>query len=259
MSTISRRTLLRSAAALLVTTSTAALPLAAASRTIPTCGCWLCARDAAALALKPYGLIASDPQEVRIITSTGDATIDKFLGSALLRLSNMFKVQPGFAFFDDGDSPSAYATPETLLPQGTHTVMMGTHLFSEYMTRNDDAGMTIIAICAHEFGHIHQMEGGYRESLLKHDTTVRPIELHADFLAGFFLASRKREYPNLELQKVGETFYRLGDTAFKDRGHHGTPQERIAAITAGYELGRNGNEDIDQVAQAGIDYVLRNL
>jgi predicted metalloprotease len=136
-------------------------------------------------------------------------------------------------------------------------VLVGEQLFSELMKRTDDGGMTVIAICAHEFGHIHQMRAGYQDDLQRLDKTVRPIELHADYLAGYFLALRKKDHPDLNLQDVGRTFYRLGDTDFTAPQHHGTAQERVAAITAGYDLGRKESDDIDQVAKAGVDYVRR--
>jgi predicted metalloprotease len=168
----------------------------------------------------------------------------------------MFKVGPGFVFYDDYRVPNAFATPKTLLPERRGTVLMGMRLFSRYMT-NGDAGMTVIAICAHEFGHIHQMQSTYNAQLSRLDETAKPVELHADFLAGFFLANRKEEHPDLELQGVGATFDRMGDTDFNSPQHHGTSHERIAAITAGYRFGRSGRHDIDDAARAGLEVVAR--
>jgi hypothetical protein len=254
MSILNRRRFLKSAAALAAVPALRTLP--AAARAPYTCGC--CLRGASALTLRRAGIIATSPQSVRIVTSSGEATTDQFLGRALLGLAKTFKVSPGFAFYEDGRSPNAFATPSSLLPNGTGTVLMGEHLFVAQMAR-DDAGMTVIAICAHEFGHIHQIQSGYQDDLLSLDKTVRPIELHADFLAGFFLALRKREHPELGLRAVGETFYGMGDTDFNAPQHHGTAQERIAAITAGFDLGHGSVDDVDQAAKAGLEFVRRAM
>jgi hypothetical protein len=206
----------------------------------------------------PRGLVAAAPEEVRISRSSGDPTADRFLGLGLLRLATMFRIGPGFAFYDDYRAPNAFATPQTLLPDSRGTVLMGMRLFRRHMMSGDD-GMTVIAICAHEFGHIHQMQSTYNAWLRQLDGSVKPVELHADFLTGYFLANRKEEHPDLDLQSVGATFDQMGDTDFNSPQHHGTSAERIAAITAGYRFGRSGRHDIDEAARAGLELLARIL
>jgi predicted metalloprotease len=174
-----------------------------------------------------------------------------------LRIATKFKVNPGFAFYDDHRTPNAFATPRTVLPDSRGTVLMGMRLFGQCMSNHHDDGMTVIAICAHEFGHLHQMQSDYNARLTRLDKTVKPVELHADFLAGYFLAGRKEEHPDLDLHTVGANFDRMGDTDFNSPQHHGTAQERIAAITAGYRFGRSGEHDIDEAARAGVELVAR--
>lgn len=203
------------------------------------------------------GLVAASPGDIRIVRSSGDPETDQFLGRGLLRIATTLKVDPGFAFYDDYRSPNAFATPASVLPDTRGTVLKGMRLFSQHMANDGDNGMTVIAICAHEFGHIHQMRSTYQDRLSGLDETVKPIELHADFLSGYFLAGRKEEHPDLDLQTVGATFYRIGDTDFNLPQHHGTPQERIAAITGGYRFGRSKHHDIDEAARAGLELVAR--
>jgi len=81
------------------------------------------------------------------------------------------------------------------------------------------------------------------------------VELHADYLAGFFLSARKRENPNLPLQNVGRHYETLGDTNYMSRTHHGTAQERVAAIEGGYFFGQSGTRTIAQAAEAGAQFV----
>ena len=87
--------------------------------------------------------------------------------------------------------------------------------------------------------------------------SVKLVELHADYLAGFFLANRKREHPTLSLQNVGRTFERFGDTNFGHWRHHGTPEERIAALEAGYFKGKSTHSTVMQAAELGAAFVRR--
>ena len=79
---------------------------------------------------------------------------------------------------------------------------------------------------AHEFGHLAQYKQGFRES------GKRP-ELHADFMAGWYLSLRGR-YAWTNLMPTLKLFYELGDYQFNSPTHHGTPDERLAAARAGF-------------------------
>jgi hypothetical protein len=254
MRTLNRRLLLSAAL------GACALPLAAAPNAFaqPVGGigvCPLCQRMGA-----PFGVNtnATKSETFKIARSSGDAETDHFLGVALGHLSSAFEVSPGFAFFDDSASPNALAVPDTLLGNGPGTVLMGMHLFGQLMARVRDGGITVIAVCAHEFGHIHQMQYGYHSRLAALDSTKRPIELHADFLAGYYLALRKEQHRELDLSAVGGVLHGLGDTNFDAREHHGTPQERVGALAAGFKFGMEGRHDIAQAAQAGFQLIRRN-
>jgi hypothetical protein len=227
---------------------------AAAPAAAPDACCY--DRLAAAAAASQGGDRATDgpSSDFQTYNSSGDPELDRFLGRALARLATTFKVHPGFAFYDG--RADAFATDRTLLPDTRGTVLMKREFYTGKM-RLPDHGMTVIAVCAHEFGHIYQYQHGYKDRLARLDRTHKPIELHADFLAGFFLALRKKDYPDLDLQSVGKTFYEFGDNDVDDRDHHGTSDERIAAVTAGYDFGRSGDHDIDEAAQAGAEWVAR--
>jgi hypothetical protein len=262
MTSMSRRSILRGAS-MAALASSFGTPVAAASPALsPAGGCLACqiARmrlGTVRLGTQTHGILSRSPGDITIKRSSGDAATDHFLGLALLRLSTTFKVNPGFAFYDDKAAMNAFATDLTLAGNGPGTVLMGERLFGQLMRQGGDGGVTIIGICAHEFGHIEQMQSGYSETLSQLDDTAKPLELHADFLAGFFLALRKAEHPDLNLQTVGAVFNQLGDTDFASPQHHGTPQERIAAITAGFGFGKDGKGDVAQAAKAGLQFVKR--
>jgi len=240
--------------------ATAALPFACAPQALaqqadPVYSCPLCRNLG-----RPLGIDANatPTTKVKIARSSGDAETDRFLGRALGRISGTFGVSPGFAFYDDSAGLNALAVRETLIGNGPGTVLMGMHLFGQLMARVRDGGITVIAVCAHEFGHIYQMQAGYERRLGELDKTDRPFELHADFLSGYYLALRKAQHPELDLSAVGRVLHSLGDSAFASRQHHGTPEERVGALAAGFKFGLDGSHDIAEAARAGFLLVRQN-
>jgi hypothetical protein len=141
---------------------------------------------------------------------------------------------------------------------GTHgTVLFGLTLYRDILGSFNDAGMAVVAVCSHEFAHIYQFSTEHYEKLSKLDTTAKPVELHADFMAGYYLSTRKAEYPDLNLQGAGQLINAFGDNDFNDPDHHGTPKERVASIEGGYSFGRQNKVPVHQVADAGAEFILQ--
>ena len=253
MSSLNRRLLLGSALAALAVPFSAAAPVSA--QTAGAVGiCRLCQRLG-----RPLGANSgANATHAKLVQSSGDPETDRILGVALRRLAETFQVSPGFAFYDDHSSPGAFAVSETLAGNGPGTVLMGMRLFGQLMARVRDGGVTVISVCAHEFGHVYQTQSGYMDRLAELDRTDRPIELHADFLAGYYLGLRKTEHRELDLSAVGGVLYALGDTAFTARDHHGTPEERVGALAAGFKFGTQGRHDVSEAAKAGFQLIRRN-
>ena len=197
----------------------------------------------------------------RLITSSGNADLDHYLGRALVRLAGQFEIYPGFGFYDDSNHNNALAVRETKIPGTEGTVIFGVHLFRNALHDSHDQGVAVIAVCAHEFGHIFQYNSGYYDKLTTGvgAHTVKLIELHADYLAGYYLAGRKAAYPDLDLQGAGALFDRLGDTQFNDPTHHGTSAQRVAAIEAGFKFGRHSEQPIKPAAANGAEFVLEQF
>ncbi|MGB7786539.1 MAG: hypothetical protein WBL27_10595, partial [Salinimicrobium sp.] len=66
---------------------------------------------------------------------------------------------------------------------------------------------------------------------------TRAVELEADFMSGYYMTHKRGATYNWKrVEQFFHLFYQAGDCAFEDPLHHGTPQERIAATRAGYEL-----------------------
>jgi hypothetical protein len=82
--------------------------------------------------------------------------------------------------------------------------------------------------------------------------TAARIELHADFVAGFYFGR-----DGTRSKQIVETFARSlfsqGDYAFNVPTHHGTPQQRVAAMQKGYELGLSTIKAVNALRE-GIEY-----
>ena len=209
-------------------------------------------------ALGKRGVAFFQPGE-RLITTTGDHTLDRSLGRALVRLSEMFSERPGFGFIDDSGAPNAYATDQTQVPGTWGTVCFGQALFKDLMDRYQDRGLAVMAVAAHEFGHIAQFRSGVDAQLLKYQPTVKRVELHADFLSGYFLGVRKRQRPSISVWAAGHTLYRIGDYEFHNPNHHGTPDQRVTAAETGFKVAYDDRAEFGSAFSWGIEYILTNF
>src|SRR5262249_42632574 len=66
--------------------------------------------------------------------------------------------------------------------------------------------------------------------------TAKLVELHADFMAGIYMAGKK---PSIDLESYAHAFFKIGDDEFTNPDHHGTPEERYLALKEGYAHRRN--------------------
>src|SRR5262249_37237136 len=117
--------------------------------------------------------------------------------------------------------------------------------------------VAVTAVCAHEFGHILQYKTpGLLEALLEGQVTDKRVELHADFLAGYFAGIRKLEKPDFPAAIFPFKLRSMGDNNFKDPGHHGTPDERAAAAVQGFKVAYHERRKLVDALRSGVRYVL---
>jgi len=100
------------------------------------------------------------------------------------------------------------------------------------------------AVYSHEFAHHIQFRNDYFSDF--YATTgdeaeqTRYSELMADAMAAFYLTHKRGATLNWKrVQEFLEIFYQIGDCAFGNPGHHGTPNQRMAAAQWGYELAQS--------------------
>lgn len=173
---------------------------------------------------------------------------------AVKRLADTFGVIPPFDFYDDSGAPNARAfRPTADFPQGK--VIFGFQLYNELMTK-DPTGASVLAVLAHEYGHITFFLSGQEQLILGGRKTVKRSELHADYLAGYYLGVRKRESPKVSLWKAGRLIWSIGDTAFDNEDHHGTPDERRLSAEAGFKLGFDQAPQFQTAFASATTYIL---
>jgi hypothetical protein len=98
------------------------------------------------------------------------------------------------------------------------------------------------AIFAHEFAHHIQFENGYFNDLddqpkLTGAERTRYTELMADAMAAYYLTHKRGGTLNKHrVAQFLEVFFQIGDCAFTNPGHHGTPNQRMRAAQFGFEV-----------------------
>jgi len=155
----------------------------------------------------------------------------------------VFGVNPNLVMFDDGQSPNAFASPQITLYGFTGTVYFGIGLVRNQLWSMDKGEAAVAGIMAHEFSHILQMKMG---STL----TGKYRELHADFMAGYYLHA-KSYVARADIKPFAQSLFETGDYNFRSPVHHGTPEERVSAMLAGY----NTELPLVQAFHAGERYM----
>ena len=195
-----------------------------------------------------------------IIPASGDREFDEALGRQLVKIANLFDVYPGFGYMHEVGGKNANASRESVMPDTRGTVLFGLNLLRETLGVGEGGDIAVLGVCAHEFAHILQFFSpvNYYGMLLAGQSTVKRLELHADYMSGYFISHLKRERPKIYLQTLGYRFKSLGDTAFNNPEHHGTPEERLRAIETGYKAISSAPSAAD-AARLGFDFVIRSF
>ena len=187
-------------------------------------------------------------------TGSGDRDFDRALVQTLQFLSDRFFVLPGFAFFNEPGLPNAFACATRKLGRSDGDVLFGRRLFRTIMSKGERPEIGVVAVCAHEFGHIAQFKYDVHNRLVGSDRRVKRLELHADFLSGYFGGLRRLQRPDFPAAIFALTQFGFGDYT-DDIEHHGTPDERGEAVVAGYRAGYDEKLKFGYALESGIRYV----
>lgn len=196
------------------------------------------------------GFMFSGPSDTIIKPDSGDKDLDYALAIALQNLRALFDVKPSFGFFDDQFYPegNALATDRKLMSQTAGgTIIFGHKLLKELMKRSDP-GAAVLAVCAHEFGHIVSYELKIFDQLVPDKSMPLRGEQYADYLAGFFAGTRKlirRTFPAIDFLRT------LGSMA---GGHHGTKEQREQAVYKGFQNAYDDKMPISKGVFEGLEW-----
>lgn len=186
-----------------------------------------------------------------IIAKSGDQVADHAMYVERKSLLQEFHLFPAFYFMTGKGSTNACAFPDKTDPD------RGTVTFGEELLRREvsaaggpEYASSVPAIMAHEFGHLLQIKNG-------NTATGSKYELQADYIAGWYMGRRTKLVPTTvtsqqSLETIMRSFYDKGDYQLNDPSHHGTPNERVAAISAGY---RNSQLSIPDMYRESLKYV----
>lgn len=216
-------------------------------------GCVLTAEEADRL--EPVAAQLSPPGLSTPIPHSSDRLFDRALAQSLYRLSEVLAVVPGFGFYDDYDGPNAYALPQPRLGGVDGTVLFGLRFLEMLRRVPENPEVGVLAVCAHEFGHILQFKHGLWRSLVS-KTSSKRLELQADYFSGYFTGTRRLERPAFPAAHAALAHFRMGDTAFNSANHHGTPDERGAAFVRGYEVAFQQRHPLNEAIQIGMAYAI---
>jgi hypothetical protein len=97
------------------------------------------------------------------------------------------------------------------------------------------------AIYAHEFAHHVQFANGYFEdpyaTVDDEAEATRYTEMMADAMAAYYLTHKRGQAMNRKrVEQFLQIFFQLGDCSFNSPGHHGTPNQRLAAARFGFDV-----------------------
>jgi hypothetical protein len=249
---LNRRRLLQGS---LATVALAASPIPIRATPRPSRGCCVTNTEFSSLLNTNSGIQSYQQGTEPIIQHSNNPAFDQALAMMLASISKTFHVLPGFGYYDDSNVHNAYANPEDRLNQSDGTVLFGLGLLSEKLQATP-SGVQVAAVCAHEFGHIVQFKHNIQPRLGNGVPTVKPIELHADFLAGYFAACYQEANPRFHAEQFAMSQYNGGDTATWDSSHHGTSKERGNAVSTGFESRKRKNLNLNDAIEYGINYVM---
>jgi hypothetical protein len=171
-----------------------------------------------------YGFPAPDAAEYAELVSTFVAGVPAFQGG-----DNPLFTLNAFAFSGEGDpDPFVSSIPDKLV--------FGDGIIDALESLGiGDVGPR--AVMGHEFAHHVQYELSLFDSSLPAPEATRRTELMADGIATYFSTHKRGLTLNAKrVLQAERTFYEVGDCAFANPGHHGTPNQRLRASQWGADL-----------------------
>jgi hypothetical protein len=131
----------------------------------------------------------------------------------------------------------AFSTSDHSIPD---KIVMGDGILAGYHAMGFD-DVAPQAVFAHEFGHHIQYENGYFDDpyATAGDAAEQTMytELMADAFGAYYLThSRGAAMNQKRVAEFLQVYFQIGDCAFDNPGHHGTPNQRMRAAQFGFQV-----------------------
>lgn len=199
--------------------------------------------------------------EVQPLTRLSNQTLEgQIRGTTALALQDfgLLAAPPDLRFIADKKDP-LFAAVDGRIEDGSRDQVL---LFGEAFTSvvldclgGKVSGASLSGVIGHEVAHLFQFRNGWWSELLNEERqAVRRAELHADLLAGWFLA-RRSFIDLIGIDEASRCMFEIGDFEFTSIDHHGTPAQRYAALLMGFFMGRDTSLTLETVAKKGAEFV----
>lgn len=187
----------------------------------------------------------------KVLSSTGVSNLDSIVYSEINKLESFFKINVDFFYISEYGGANAYFNPQCVTKGCVGTVFLGFQLLLDLHAKHGDNAIHVFrATLAHEFGHAVQ-------KLIYWDEGWKRPELHADYMAGYYIGS-EYDYSEDQMSSFYNEFLTIGDKNIFSSGHHGTPQERKCAFLEGYYFAKETNTTVETANVYGLQYVAAN-
>jgi hypothetical protein len=166
-------------------------------------------------------------------------------------LAAFFRTHAGI-YIDESD-PNAY------MDYDRNVIAIGGGYLNKYADQRFGL-LKISGVLAHEESHIFQIKwkiNSMLEDVRGHE--IKFVELHADYLAGAYMAWRQ-SYRAVDPAEISALFFELGDYSADGIRHHGTPQERFLTFQSGYRefldaKQKDPSSDVITAASLGLKFL----
>lgn len=194
----------------------------------------------------------ADIDKLSLKANSASAALDYAFAQALGVLCRDFDVMPAFSYYDEGEGGrNAKATPTRLIPERRDgTVLFGLKMLTHLLDTEDNPALAIVAVAAHEFGHIVAMKRGIQAQLVPDETSPFKGEQFADFMCGYFAGLRHIKHPDYPAIVFANAIRRMaspGDTS------HGSASVRGRAVSTGFNAAKL---QLDEAVQAGFSFAM---
>ena len=182
--------------------------------------------------------------------TTGNRKLDEILFKQKENLEAFFGVDIQLFFGTEiSKSGNAFFSPVCPSLYCDGKIVLGKYLMLE-LSRLSNSYSRLLGVFAHEFGHAMQHKYGWSGN-------SKWRELHADYLAGFYLG-KINSISQSDVVSSYREFSKRGDFNFYHPEHHGTPEERGCAFLEGFKFASVMNSNVINAYNSGKNYVLAN-